>query len=408
MTEAFLQQKIQCLLDCMERRSYSATAITLYRRQLRWAEEYCMSKGCCIPSTADMDHFVADAVRLHPKEDPLLLRRSWRLLADFFETGEFHSRRYRYGNAMLCQEFHEELEQFRSGLESSGLAEGSIDILIRGTRSFLEFLEKERICSISGIHHSHLNSYIMEAAPKNSGNISNVTWPLGKFLSHLKKQGKLPFDRVPKLPHPVCRRKKVLPCMEDAETSAILAAVDRSTAMGRRDYAIILTAAYTGMRISDIFALELPSIRWAEKEIVFVQKKTGTENVVPLSAEVGNAIAEYILDGRPKSDSRSIFLSTKAPYQPMSASGNRTRIIHKYQHAAGIERRAYDGKGFHAFRRSVGTRMLEAGIPVTTVSQTLGHGSPVSAKRYISLDVKGLMECCLDISPFATGKEGLS
>ena len=84
MTEAFLQQKIQCLLDCMERRSYSATAITLYRRQLRWAEEYCMSKGCCIPSTADMDHFVADAVRLHPKEDPLLLRRSWRLLADFF------------------------------------------------------------------------------------------------------------------------------------------------------------------------------------------------------------------------------------------------------------------------------------------------------------------------------------
>ena len=52
--------------------------------------------------------------------------------------------------------------------------------------------------------------------------------------------------------------------------------------------------------------------------------------------------------------------------------------------------------------------MLAAGIPVTTVSQPLGHGSPVSAKRYISLDVKGLMECCLDISPFATGKEGLS
>ena len=59
MTEDLLQQKIQCLLDCMERRSYSATAIALYRRQLKWAREYCMSGDACIPSAADMDHFVA-------------------------------------------------------------------------------------------------------------------------------------------------------------------------------------------------------------------------------------------------------------------------------------------------------------------------------------------------------------
>ena len=97
------------------------------------------------------------------------------------------------------------------------------------------------------------------------------------------------------MPHPVARRKKVLPCMEDSETAAILAAIDTDTSMGKRDYAIIITAAYTGMRISDIFALELSSIRWTEKKIVFTQKKTGRENVVPLSAEVGNAIARYIL-----------------------------------------------------------------------------------------------------------------
>ncbi len=408
MTENVLQQKIQCLLDCMKRQSYSATAIALYRRQLKWAKEYCLSKGACIPSAADMDHFVADTVLLHPKEDALLLRRSWRLLADFFETGEFHPQRCRYGNTMLCREFHEELERFRSVLENSGLAEGSIGILMHGACSFLTFLEKEGVCSVSKIRHSHLNDYIMETAPGHTGNISNVTWPLKKFLSHLQGQGKLPFDRVPQMPHPVCRRKKVLPCMEDSETSAILAAVDRDTAMGKRDYAIILTAAYTGMRISDIFALELSSIRWTDREIVFVQKKTGMENVIPLSTEAGNAIAEYILNGRPKSDSQRIFLSARAPFQPMAASGNRTRIIHKYQQAAGIERKAYDGKGFHAFRRSVGTRMLEAGVPVTTVSQTLGHSSPLSAKRYISLDVERLMDCCLDISPFAAGKEGLS
>lgn len=408
MTEDFLQQQIQRLLECMEEKAYSATSIGLYRRQLKWAKEYCLSNAGYVPMAADMDHFVADTVRLHTKEDSRLLRRTWRLLVDFLETGEFHPRRYCYGSPILQGEFLAELEMFRTEIENAGLAEGSVGILVHGAGSFLEFLEQEGCRSISELRHSHLNDYIMAAAPGHMGNISNVTWPLGRFLSFLHGKGKLPFDRVPQMPHPVCRRKKVLPSMEDRETAAILAAVDTGTAAGKRDYAIIITAAYTGMRISDIFALELSSIRWAEKEIVFVQKKTGMENTVPLSAEVGNAIADYVLNGRPKSESRKIFLSDKAPHQPMGASGNRTRIMHKYQKAAGIERKAYDGKGFHAFRRGMGTRMLEAGVPIETVSQALGHRSPASAKRYISLATESLADCCLDISIYGTAKEGLS
>lgn len=408
MPENFLQQKIQCLLDCMKERSYSATYITLFKRLFRWAEEFCVSNGNCIPVSEDMDRFAADAIHLHPKEDFTLLRRAWRLLSDFCETGEFHSRRYSYRSSGLGEEFRTELDMFRSEMGNAGLADGSIGNLVHGVSSFFSYLEEEGCRSVSEIRHFHLNDYIMKAAPSHMGSISNVTWPLSRFFAYLQGHGKLPFDRMPQIQHPVCRRKKVLPCMEESETAAILAAVDTDTAMGKRDYAIILTAAYTGMRISDIFALELSSVRWKEKEIRFMQKKTGMENVIPLPAEVGNAIAEYILNGRPESESRTIFLSSQAPYQPMGASGNRTRIIHKYQKAAGIERRAYDGKGFHAFRRSVGTGMIEEGIPITTVSQILGHGSPLSAKRYISLDEKNLMECCLDISVFHTTKEGLA
>lgn len=408
MTEDLLQQKIQCLLDCMERRSYSATAIALYRRQLKWAREYCMSGDACIPSAADMDHFVAAAVLLHPKEDALLLRRTWRLLVDFCETGKFHPQRYRYGGSTLCSKFQTELDLFRQEMENSGLAKGSVGNLVHGVHSFLAFLENDGCRSIQEIRHSHLNGYIMSSAPGHMGNISNVTWPLNRFFLYLQKQGSLPFDRIPQLPHPVCRRKKVLPCMDDSETAAILEAINTDTAMGKRDYAIILTAIHTGMRISDIFALELSSIDWAKKEVSFVQKKTGMENILPLPVGVGNAIADYILNGRPRSASQNIFLSTRAPYQPIGASGNRTRIIHKYQKAAGIERRAYDGKGFHAFRRGMGTKMLEAGVPITTVSQALGHRSPLSAKRYLSLDTGKLMECCLDISGYKTVKEGLS
>ena len=408
MSESFLQQKIQCLLDCMENHSYSSTAIGCYQRHFRWAEEYCLLNNKRVPALSDANTFISSTTKLHPKEDPLLLRRSWYLLSDFFETGEFHLQRYCYREAQLCGEFLRELEVFTSEMKNSGLAAGSISILACGVRNFLDFLEKKDCHSISGIRHSHLNDFLMSNAPKYQWNISNMMWPLNKFFSHLQKQGRLPFDQVPRMPHPVARRKKVLPCMEDSETSAILAAIDTDTSMGKRDYAIIITAAYTGMRISDIFALELSSIRWTEKKIVFTQKKTGRENVVPLSAEVGNAIARYILEGRPRSDSQRIFLSSKAPYQPMGASGNRTRLMHVYQKKAGIDREAYDGKGFHAFRRAMGTKMSEAGVPVTMVSQALGHSSPVSAKRYISLDTENLRECCLDINAYHTTKEGLS
>ena len=143
--------------------------------------------GCCIPSTADMDHFVADAVRLHPKEDPLLLRRSWRLLADFFETG-----------------WIPEMEQIPSFSRNS---------------------KKLRVPRIR-------MSIDPSARPEPSSpdrNCSSSSW-----ISYLQKQGRLPFDRIPQMPHPVCRRRKVLPCMEDAETSAILAADSPSFPVAKR------------------------------------------------------------------------------------------------------------------------------------------------------------------------------
>ncbi len=99
MSKEFLQQKIQCLLGCMKNQSYSATSMNLHQRQLKWAEEYCVARGEGKPSAEDVDGFVATTLGLHPKEDALRLRRTWRLLVDFCETEIFHSQRYRYGGA---------------------------------------------------------------------------------------------------------------------------------------------------------------------------------------------------------------------------------------------------------------------------------------------------------------------
>ncbi len=76
--------------------------------------------------------------------------------------------------------------------------------------------------------------------------------------------------------------------------------------------------------------------------------------------------------------------------------------------AAGMERTGWDGRSFHALRRTAGTRMVTSGVPVPTVAQILGHTDVESSKRYISLDTEGLRGCCMDLGAMHTRKEGLS
>ena len=73
-----------------------------------------------------------------------------------------------------------------------------------------------------------------------------------------------------------------------------------------------------------------------------------------------------------------------------------------------MERTGWDGRSFHALRRTAGTRMVVSGVPVSTVAQILGHTDMESTKRYISLDTERLRECCLDLGMMHTRKEGLS
>ncbi|RJR06282.1 hypothetical protein C4588_07975 [Candidatus Parcubacteria bacterium] len=141
--------------------------------------------------------------------------------------------------------------------------------------------------------------------------------------------------------------------------------------------------------------LKLTDIDWKKDEICILQRKTGQTLVLPLEADTGKAIADYILSGRPNADSPYIFVRSVAPYTKLSDSGNGRNIIKKYCDSAGINHLPGDGKGFHALRRSMGTWMLEAGVALPTISQVLGHHDHDSTKQYLSLDYLMLVECAL-------------
>ncbi|PYG84967.1 site-specific recombinase XerD [Ruminiclostridium sufflavum DSM 19573] len=195
----------------------------------------------------------------------------------------------------------------------------------------------------------------------------------------------------------VAIEKKILRAVPQDEIAAVLKQIDRSLPRGKRDYAIILLGIVTGLRACDIAALKLSDIDWRTGEIHILQKKTRVPLALPLTQDVGAALKDYILNGRISPirkvirEYEEVFISVKAPYAPLSHYGAIGGIYALYKLKAGLK-----SGTFHDLRRAIGKNMVTAEIPVSTVSQVLGHGDLDSTKQYISLDSIHLKECALN------------
>ena len=258
-------------------------------------------------------------------------------------------------------------------------------------------------------HFEIILDFIRQESPNLKASMAKLLRTIRKLVCFLRSEGITDLDADRFLTTAGRYRRKALPCFNDGELRAIFAQIDRSTDKGRRDYAVFLTALRTGLRACDLSRLKLSDIDWTGKVIKVVQKKNLAALHLPLPADVGNAIADYILHSRHRSDSPYVFLRlrdtpTCAPLAPTSFNYS----LREYMKAAGMERTGWDGRSFHALRRTAGTRMVVSGVPVSTVAQILGHTDMESTKRYISLDTERLRECCLDLGMMHTRKEGLS
>lgn len=202
-------------------------------------------------------------------------------------------------------------------------------------------------------------------------------------------------------------RKKLHVGFTQEEATAIISSIDRSTIRGKRDYAILMLATYTGLRGIDVLRLTFANIDWEKGEIHLTQSKTLQDLTLPVPMSVLNAIAEYILYARPKSQERSIiFLRIRKPHVPMK-TWSAYSIVRKNAIRAGIEWSADERKGFHSFRRTIASWMLEAEIPLEMITEVLGQRTTDSTKPYISVHQPGLAECALDLQSIPMGREEL-
>ncbi len=180
----------------------------------------------------------------------------------------------------------------------------------------------------------------------------------------------------------------------------MIGSVDRSSASGKRNYAIILIAARLGLRASDISRLKFDNLIWSSSTIEITQVKTGKELVLPLLPDVGNAIIDYLKYARPESDEPYVFLTERPPYGSFSTSNVVTHIVQRAFRKAGIDIK--DRKfGPHSLRHSLGFRMLEQKTILPIISDVFGHQSTESTRYYLRIDLESMKQCMLDVPPVA-------
>ena len=280
-------------------------------------------------------------------------------------------------------------------LDSTDLKEGfkySINCVLR---KFCCYLEQKNVCTFSSITIENVMAFLKAVQESNRRSMDYILYSLRLLFRYLKEQNICEIPTDLSIFKPVKRGQKVLPAFSKEELGSILGHIDKNTDIGKRDYALLLLAATTGMRGSDIINLKLSDIDWRKYELSFIQGKTNRRVTLPVGGATGNAIAEYILHGRPQTDSSYVFIKTHAPYTKIKATSTLDTMLKKHCVCAGLEGKEY--KGFHGIRRSIGTWMVNNGVCFQTVSQVLGHKELNSSKRYISAD-KSFARCSLSFT----------
>jgi integrase len=178
--------------------------------------------------------------------------------------------------------------------------------------------------------------------------------------------------------------------LSQTEVDRVLAAVDRSTPLGRRDYAVLVLAARYGLRPCDIRQLTLDEIDWREARIDLRQAKTGRPLVLPLLPDVADALSAYLLDGRPASTNRTVFLRHCAPFEPFAAENNLSTIMRDALRRAGLADRPGRRRGLYLFRHTLATQLLAAGQPLKAIADVLGHASTQTTYGYTRVEVASL------------------
>jgi site-specific recombinase XerD len=391
-----VDEQIQTCLDTIKQLDFKESSIKRHRKHLLHIKEYLRSNEQNSYNEDIGEKYQFDILSEGTTKDYKLkeIRHTINLLNDILNQVPVRKKRICLKDYPLPGEFGEHIESY---LEQVRIESRPTDKTMRNYKAALSHfavrMQQDRI------RPENLDQMAISRFISSLQNTQlRVCVPVRRFLRYLFETDILKKDYSIPLYDIKCHRAEKLPSIyNNKEIRKMEASIERSSSTGRRNYAIFLLASRLGLRASDIRFLQFNELDWDKNVINLIQCKTKKMIELPLLNIVGEAMIDYIRNGRPKSDSKTIFLTAIAPYTIISVPGIScivSRIIYK----ADIDTKGRH-HGSHCLRHSLATRLLKQGTTLPVISDVLGHSDSQTTMTYLNVDINGLLQCSLDVPP---------
>ena len=275
------------------------------------------------------------------------------------------------------------LAQYRDYLAGErGLAAESVRCYLVQGRKLVDELGEPLEESLRQLDAAAVTSFIMRQARQAASTWSAKTLVTAtrSLLRFLHVKGLITVPLAGAVPAVAGWRLSALPRgLEPAQVEAIIAAPDPESRSGLRDRAILMLLARLGLRGAEAAGLVLADIDWQAGEITVTGKASQAE-AMPLPADAGQALADYLTKGRPRCSCTAVFVTARAPYHQITPSVVRALV------PRACEQAGLPPAGAHRLRHSLATGVLRAGAPLSEVGQLLRHRSQLSTSIYAKID----------------------
>ena len=261
-------------------------------------------------------------------------------------------------------------------LASAALSAGTQKAYRRDLRELAGWLGERRL-SLEDVDARAFSEYAADLAADRPGRkprkLSQTT--IARKLAAVRSllRASLGPSRVPDLPLPGRRRRRLPYAPRAAETDELIGSVGGDGALGLRNRALLELVYSAGLRAQEVVGMSLADVDF-EQEVVHVRGKGGKERAVPLGEEAAYRLRLYLERGRcslARGAEDTLFLSARG--RPLDTSTLRRLLPNP-----------------HRLRHAFATHLLEGGADLRTIQELLGHSSLSTTQVYSHVDAKRL------------------
>lgn len=255
------------------------------------------------------------------------------------------------------------------------------------------FLDRAGVASVASVSPPLLAAFLIErCAGLARTSRRDLCGTLRIFLRYCHRERIIARDLSAAVEVPRLHRLASVPrAITWVEVRDMLGCVDRRSALGRRDYAMLLLLVTYGLRGHEVAQLTLQDIDWQRERLNIPQRKAGHWSTYPLAGIVAEAIIDYLKNARPQTADRHVFFRSMAPWRPISSAAVSAAAVRYLQRAGVRVHRA----GSHTLRHTCVQRLVDAKFPLKTIGDYLGHRSPQSTSIYTKVNLAALREVAM-------------